>query len=508
MLPQAFLIFLSIFLFIPTFWYILKRDDVFALAYVVLFVYTIFTQIGYAFYPDLSARNHLYYGETLFYDYWLFMFLSFCFSFLLYSTVTAKFLKRYRGRPVRAFRWPSSFLFGALWIIATIYMLLEYLNLSPQLHYQMTAAELTGRVFVFISLFRCYCLMLILMYAKWRLFQRGPVQQLRYPLAVLVGCIINLTVATRIGSRSDILYVAVALVVVEWHPVIVTLKRRWRHVFSLAPVLLLVVYGLSALEQVRLTQEINPANLVQAAVAPKFALGLERAGMEELLAKDFYWPSHLLMTAMYHDLVDPVEVLRSNLANSLVGLKYPTLSQKTTRSVLASGGTDSRVGGSAFHQFIEGYLAAGWFGVFYNAVAWNMGLLCWRLMGTTRDATLNRATVGVMAYFVPSMMRGQSSIYVNWAVFWLAPTLTLLYFAANRRPYFAQKAQPRRHSYATLERDGRSREAGPEFPRALEPVAGGLERRPSRSGAGYRQPGSRPAPPSALSHNNVTRPRA
>src|SRR5207244_11906391 len=73
LLIASFVVFFCI-----TWWLVLKtRDDIFAVFYTLLFVYTIFTQFAYVFYPDVAVRALVYFGPELFYPYWQFVFLSF-----------------------------------------------------------------------------------------------------------------------------------------------------------------------------------------------------------------------------------------------------------------------------------------------------------------------------------------------------------------------------------------------------------------------------------------------
>ena len=78
MLIPGLLIVVFILFFAFSFWRVLKtRDDLFTFFYAYLFVYTVFTQMGYVFYPDQAIKLRVYFGIDLFYSYWLFVFLSF-----------------------------------------------------------------------------------------------------------------------------------------------------------------------------------------------------------------------------------------------------------------------------------------------------------------------------------------------------------------------------------------------------------------------------------------------
>ena len=67
--------------------YILKKSQIFFLAYFVLFAYTIFTQLGYLFYPETLdvVSFHQYYGEEAFIPYWTYTFLSFLSIFFIFA---------------------------------------------------------------------------------------------------------------------------------------------------------------------------------------------------------------------------------------------------------------------------------------------------------------------------------------------------------------------------------------------------------------------------------------
>ena len=64
-----------------------KGHDLHALSFFTLYIYTIFTQIGYVYFPELSDFYGVYFGPLLFYKYWAFMFFSFAFAFLLYLKI-------------------------------------------------------------------------------------------------------------------------------------------------------------------------------------------------------------------------------------------------------------------------------------------------------------------------------------------------------------------------------------------------------------------------------------
>ena len=76
MLDFLLLIIFSLFVLI-TFNLIRKRSLLFAGLYIFIFIYSIFAQIGYCYYPELSELIKAYFGKYYFYKFYFFNFLSF-----------------------------------------------------------------------------------------------------------------------------------------------------------------------------------------------------------------------------------------------------------------------------------------------------------------------------------------------------------------------------------------------------------------------------------------------
>jgi hypothetical protein len=79
---QSVIILITALFFFPMWWYMLRRDDLAGMGYGLLFLYTIFTEIGYSFFPELSAGQLVYFGRDAFYPFALFMLGSFIATFL------------------------------------------------------------------------------------------------------------------------------------------------------------------------------------------------------------------------------------------------------------------------------------------------------------------------------------------------------------------------------------------------------------------------------------------
>jgi len=407
----SILIATSVLLFLPTWWYILRRDDLTGIGYAVLFIYTIFTQVGYIYYPGLSAGRYVYYGEEMFLPYWAFMTGSFAACFLGFVVVRrARWgLGLVRLEPVRS---PHLFLFYALVLVFTGALVGGYFVLRPELRYGALEEDLTRETIIFLYGFRLYAAIVLALWAR----KRDPALA-RPRRGALVLFILSLTayaaIALAVGSRSDLLYLAFGIAVFELQPLALALRKYARKLIFISLCALPFLYGLLALESAR--QRYNPITmgiLAETMVSSERMFGTEGGMAEQMIGQDYYWPSTLLMTAMYYDVVDPLEVVKSNGANALAGLQYPYLTQTLAAKAVGRMGF-GRVGGFAFHLFIEGWMVAGWFGIVYNAVAFNAGLALCRSLTRTSVLSVNRLLTAQMAIVLPSMMRMQSSVFVK-----------------------------------------------------------------------------------------------
>src|ERR1019366_5832191 len=83
-------------------WRISRKSLLFGGAYFFLFIYSIFTQIGYRFYPQLSDSLKAYFGEQYFLPFYTFNFLSFISTYILFSIVHPYLSKRTKYVVIRS----------------------------------------------------------------------------------------------------------------------------------------------------------------------------------------------------------------------------------------------------------------------------------------------------------------------------------------------------------------------------------------------------------------------
>ena len=436
MLPLILIIILSIFVLYCIKFMIKRGHDLHALAFFTLYIYTIFAQIGYAYYPEFSDLVGAYFGPKLFYKYWAFMFFSFVFTFLLYRKMNPKNEKK-DAYIVKSTKFNfGEFLFFSIAII--LYLLLSLYFEKYRSIFGYGGGTPMGGPWFGIG-FWIFTLCNFILYTLFR-DKSNKIKKRLFSFIIFLFCFIFfLKVALASGIRSTILYFFIAIAFYELTPLIKKIKYQKRKIFILIVSGFFVISVLSTLRVLRTQgEEINFSSFSNYDSSDsKFSVS-DQDFLPLLLLQDYYLPSHTLFISMYYKIIDPIEVFKSNVANSLVKLKYPFLS--TTIVSRASGGyKDDRGAGWAYHYFVEGYNAMGLLGIFYNALFWNIGMILWFRLAQSNNERHNKAMLSISALVIILVMRSQTSAFIQFYWLILISGLVLLLLANNSNITFLRK---------------------------------------------------------------------
>ena len=413
---------------------ITRGHDLHAMAFLALYIYTIFAQIGYAYFPELSIFLGAYFGPELFYSYWLFMFLSFLFSFLLYKKIHRSRSNKYYYRVIRSKQNLRFWFFFFISAILFLALCLYFIN-NRGLFGWGGGSPMGSKWFVIG--FRLFTMCTFLSYV----FLRNESNRLKLKMIVFFVFIIYflffINVCIAAGDRSDILYFFLAVAFYELSPIINSLKYQKKKVFSFLIIGFILINSLMILLALRTQQgETDFYSIFNYEESSSSTRDIPLSAT--ILLQDYYSPSHPLFISMHYGIIDPIETLKSNFANSLVLMKYPYLSQTIVSKVDSS---IERGGGWAYHMFIEGYNALGWFGVFYNAIFWNLGLGFWMLLSKSDNKFHNKVMLAIIIFLIVNTMRSQTAAFVQ--SFWmiLLPSLWLFLLSTNSKIKILKKAK-------------------------------------------------------------------
>lgn len=412
-----------------------RGHDLHAFSFFSLYIYTVFTQIGYVYVPELSIATGAYFGLTLFYKYWAFMFFSFVFTFLLYRIVN-----RNNSRKVFYIVRSTSLNYGEYFFFSIIILLYISLNLYFNIYrasFGYGGGNSMGGPW-FGILFWIYTVCTFILFTLFR-DKSNKIKKRIFSLAIFLPCIIfYLQVTIASGTRSAILYFFICIAFYELSPILKTIKFKRRKIYIFCLSGILVFSALTTLRAIRdVGEDVNFSSFAGYDSSESKFSNQDLSAV--ILLQDYYLPSHTLFISMEYDIVDPLEVVKSNVANSLVLLDYPFL----TNTILDRGlGIENERGvGWGFHFFVEGYNAMGILGVFYNALLWNLGMVLWIRLTQSNNMRLNQVMLAMAALVIVLITRGQFAAFIKFYWLVLLPGLGLSLLANNSTIAFLRRSR-------------------------------------------------------------------
>jgi len=403
--------------FVVTFAILFKRDIYVAGVYFFLFVYTIFAQIGYFYFPELSNNIEAYFGEDIFMSYTAFVAASFFCFFLFVSLVlnlTRGISYRVVRKPWRIARLAFCFVLLAHLAFAGSYLVLNYDLLTYSSASDDAFQVEQGLPFMLFGIaFKLSVAAIVVLYALMRL--RGEMRPLvgsaTIKFFLVAELVLFAAIAAKIANRTDVVAVTLAICMIEYQ-----LGGGFKKFAKLSAFAAAMLYGMLLIEGSRNSS------------------AEERLLYEIVLVKDYFAPAHILFAAMDHGFIDPVQVLVSNAANSLILLGQPYL-QATVTDVF-NPGLATRSVGYAFYIFSEGFMALGLLGFLYNGVVIGAGVLLWRGLAASENRAYSIFMLALISTQMANIVRSQSAYFIKDLYVFFIPAMLLFFLASGLRPSF------------------------------------------------------------------------
>jgi hypothetical protein len=409
------LIIAFVLVFLPALFVLARRDALMAGFMFFFFVYTIFAMVGYGMFPIISEAMQLYWGNGAFQ-----IFVAFVIASYLGFTVVATQLNR---RFVRSGRFRVEYRPSAKWkmlgyigvSLFTAWMSWRLHVLWPHIDYS-AVPQIPDKAYQFA--FKNTVLVLMVLWAVSRRHAGSPIERgWAIALLLLLGRVFVLT-ALRAGNRTDIVALTCGLLFYELYDHLVSDDGGLRA--KLTPQQLKALLGacaaaVAAYAFMRFVQENRERT--DMALLPTYA---------RVLVQDYYSPAHMLLASISLHYIQPLELLKSNLANSffvggVLGIPYP---QDPLGNMIVLGSA-SRSTGYGYFIFSEGWMAAGAWGVLYNAIVPAVGLTLWRRMSTSDDRAYNAFAASICALFFAVVARTGTHLLLRNYIFVLIPGMLL-----------------------------------------------------------------------------------
>jgi hypothetical protein len=376
-------------------------------------LYVIFALIGYRFFPVLSQLLNAYFGAGLYNVVLPFVFLSFLAFYasarLLHPRLIGRVQYTILYQPVAWVKWAALLLATAI----AAWMSYALVGLYDKISY---AANPQIPSLAYRTLFKQVPYLLLLLWVFGRRHARSPLERgLSFSLVALFG-VLFVTTALKASNRTDILALLLGIAWCELAPLVLDASGRLRTQWSLASALRIGQLAAVAVGALLLMESIKGTRQTPLSELPGFA---------RLLLNDYYAPAHILFAAIEYGYIQPLLVLKSNIANSLlVGgvLDVPYLQTELGNRLVP--GSSTRSTGFALFFFAEGYMTGGrWLGVLYNGLVPVIGLALWRRLARTQDLAYNALVGALCAMSFATVARSGSHLMFRVYLFSLLPYL-------------------------------------------------------------------------------------
>lgn len=385
--------------------YLLKRDILIGTVYFFLFIYVIFAQVGYYYFPQLSELLIAHFGESVWFSATYFIILSFVAIILVFATSWRRLVNAVPFRLRIGARRKSELAIVFILVISLVWIAFNaYLIANWDIINYETAQEVdfssTPAYFAFYFVFKFSVAIIYALYSIWR--GGGASVRIRVLGLLLMMYGVSFSIAAfKLGNRTDILALVVGVCVFE-------VVRAGSIKKALARLTVVFVTGLAFLLSIQFFRKESD--------------GWDGGSVfEVLLLNDYFAPAHMLFAAIHFQMIDPLEVLTSNLANAAIMMDYPLLQAPITDQFREGMTTRSQSYG--FLLLTEGFLFMGVFGFLYNGLVLVAGLAIWRRISSTNCPEFNSFAVGLCACMAVNLVRSQSAYLVKYLYMFVAPAI-------------------------------------------------------------------------------------
>jgi hypothetical protein len=392
---------------------IARRSPIFAVYFFLLFIYTFFFQLGYAYYPQAAFLWGFYFGEAVLYHYQAFVFLSLATLAALFLLFHRKLYGagRYRVRQGPGAPWAAVLFSLALALAVLVGTYLLYGQMGYQFDQQFGTKWLAfgyqtlGGVILVL-----YCAIRTAPALKFRV-PRGAM------VFALVVCLIPFVIATiRVRVRLEPVCFLAGVAAFEVLPRLGNLWRMRKKLAKWFLALGLAIWGMQMLVSYRYAGS-GPAPL---------PLG------EEITNQDYFGPSSPLVTSIALHWVHPAQVLHSDAANLLPFMDVPYIQQDIAEDAGVYWYTRSR--SSAFYSLTEGYTILGDLGCLYNGLVGVLGIALWGLLASSDSALFNRFGTALVCSRLFDVVRGQSTYFIRSGYMFILPAVVLFILLTGLSP--------------------------------------------------------------------------
>lgn len=411
--------------------YLLHRDIFFTYFFLLLWIYTIFTQLGYIYYPEAISCFSIRVEEDSFYNYWFFVMFS-----LILIFVGMYILLHRKQKPIfhiEKCRIKLQIVSVFLLAFPFLYFFFNVINNIFDFSYMGITSSGNTKI-LFSASYLMFGIIFFALWARFRSHSLRPTDKIIITIFIIIYAFIYFWTGMKTGDRSSLIGMFLGILAYEFLPMQKNIMRHKKKIAILVLLLLFFILLLQRIASLRGYGEISLTSLFFDSKITSNSIYVVN-DFKDLLFQDYFYPSLMLFVSQDLQFTDPGEVLTSNLFNSLILFNYPTLSQTVGSFIVNT----TRTQGFAYYILTEGYNFVGYLGVIYNGILVTLGLAIWRRFAQSNDFAFNRYMIGLMSTQIIQIVRSQTCYFFKDVYLVIIPGMLIYFFICNQKPVFTRR---------------------------------------------------------------------
>lgn len=414
-MEQIFLLVIQFMVIAVLVWKTYKRDKVQAVFIAGIYIYTVFTEINYAFYPAFIGR-YIYVNTEYWFRFYMFVSLSFLCLYIfaaLMDHIKLHFTIKVTDKPNRFYLIPT-FVYNSVLVVSIIIIFLHWNEMS----YTSNVLKQYSSSIAFVRKLN-----------DWNVY---------YFLIMLTAarCATDSRKKRWFSTSSALCFCALLLF---------TYRNGDRSVIVLCLIGLFIYYFFDKQLSFKNIRKMLP--FVAIAFAYLFFVRLSRSNgsmtyelVRTFLQDDYAFPGMTLIAVIQDAFIHPIAVIKAFITKAsfvfsgeyLYWIVYKAEFPIFIQQALATG-TNPGIG---FHIFTEGYVFAGFGGFLYNGLMISIHLKLWKFLYTTNDSQTNTVMAAIIAGVFILGIRTETVYFVRNFVFFMIPAIIIYILTCNKKIRF------------------------------------------------------------------------
>ncbi len=422
--------------------YIYKKSSLFFLAYFILFMYTIFTQLGYIFYPNeiMIVSHNQYYGTDIFIYYWIYIMLSFIAIFIFFVITYSPLYKlKFKIAIDSEYIKKYDILYIVILLVYEFFLIYNLIKNYNILSYYNQIILKSNKIWFYLYSFNG--IIILSLYCKICI-STNIIKKIFLLLIMILSAITFLVTSIRSGQRIEIALFIISYVTYLWHYSFDKIHKKHK-IKYLCSIFMIIFLFIMLSQGIRLSRGYNNTPAAFFNIITNIDTYMSIIHPKHIIFQDYAVPSLTLVTSINYSIIIPEDVLKSNITCLVPFIKHYSLGEVLSRIIDPYGWA-----GYGYYILTEGYNIAGFLGFIYIAFIFVVGFrFLESFFANTNDKMFNAYMYAIIAFTSLSIVRGQSMFFLKAIYLYFLPAIILWNMLSGKRVYLVRLKTKRRLTF-------------------------------------------------------------